>query len=189
MTRLDTDTAAERPEQDDFRTENKIRLVTATSLFNGHDAAINIMRRIAQSHGAEVIHLGHNRSALEIVDAAIQEDAQAIALTSYQGGHNEFFRYVVDLLKERGASHVKVFGGGGGVIVDDEIKALEAYGVAKIYSPFGAATSPPITRNCVVAVQLLANEDREPLHPLVHFVVRDPSVHDPLVEQRRPSSH
>ena len=120
---------------DTFALKHRVRVVTAAALFDGHDAAINIMRRIMQRMGAEVIHLGHNRSAAEIVDAAVMEDVQAVAITSYQGGHNEFFRYVVDLLKERGASHVKVFGGGGGVIVDDEIKALEAYGVAKIYSP------------------------------------------------------
>ena len=135
MTRLDTDTAAQRPEQDGFHTENKVRIVTATSLFDGHDAAINIMRRIAQSHGAEVIHLGHNRSALEIVDAAIQEDAQAIALTSYQGGHNEFFRYMFDLLKERDCGHIRIFGGGGGVILPQEIEELHAYGIERIYSP------------------------------------------------------
>jgi methylmalonyl-CoA mutase len=109
--------------------------VTAASLFDGHDAAINIMRRILQAHGAEVIHLGHNRSVAEIVDAAIQEDAQAIAVSSYQGGHNEFFSYMIDLLRERDAAHILVFGGGGGVIVPREIEVLEAYGVAKIFSP------------------------------------------------------
>jgi methylmalonyl-CoA mutase len=118
-----------------FRLKNPVRVVTATSLFDGHDAAINIMRRIMQSAGAEVIHLGHNRSAAEIVDAAVQEDAQAVAVSCYQGGHIEFFEYMVDLLKERGAVEVKVFGGGGGVIVPDEIALLEAYGVTKIYSP------------------------------------------------------
>ena len=133
--RLDTDTAREPTPGDEFGTENKVRLVTATSLFDGHDAAINIMRRIAQAHGAEVIHLGHNRSAAEIVDAAIQEDAQGIALTSYQGGHNEFFRYMFDLLEERGCGHVKIFGGGGGVILPEEIEELHAYGIARIYSP------------------------------------------------------
>ncbi len=115
--------------------KHKVRFVTAASLFDGHDAAINIMRRILQAHGAEVIHLGHNRSVAEIVDAAIQEDAQGIAVSSYQGGHMEFFTYMVDLLRERGADHVKVFGGGGGVIVSTEIEALEAYGVTKIFSP------------------------------------------------------
>ncbi|MEZ5922218.1 MAG: methylmalonyl-CoA mutase family protein [Parvularculaceae bacterium] len=115
--------------------KNKVRFVTATSLFDGHDAAINIMRRILQSLGAEVIHLGHNRSVAEIVDAAIQEDAQGIAVSSYQGGHIEYFKYMVDLLKERGAAHIKVFGGGGGVIVREEIKELHDYGVERIYSP------------------------------------------------------
>jgi methylmalonyl-CoA mutase len=120
---------------DAFALRHRVRIVTAAALFDGHDAAINIMRRLMQRAGAEVIHLGHNRSAAEIVDAAIMEDAQAIAITSYQGGHVEFFKYVVDLLRERGAEHVRVFGGGGGVIVEEEIRDLEAYGVAKIYSP------------------------------------------------------
>ncbi len=118
-----------------YKAHNKVRFVTAASLFDGHDAAINIMRRILQAHGAEVIHLGHNRSVKEIVDAAVQEDAQGIAVSSYQGGHIEFFKYMVDLLKERGASHIKVYGGGGGVIVPREIAELEAYGVTKIFSP------------------------------------------------------
>jgi len=118
-----------------FRPRNKIRLVTATSLFDGHDASIHIFRRIAQATGAEVIHLGHNRSVHEIVDAAIQEDAQGIAVTSYQGGHNEFFRYMFDMLRERGAGHVKIFGGGGGVILPEEIQALHEYGICRIYSP------------------------------------------------------
>ena len=134
-TRAETQAATEQGMTGDFRTKNKIRLVTATSLFDGHDAAINIMRRIAQAHGAEVIHLGHNRSALEIVDAAIQEDAQGIALTSYQGGHNEFFRYMYDLLQERKCGHIQIFGGGGGVILPDEIEELQAYGIGRIYSP------------------------------------------------------
>ncbi len=118
-----------------YKPTNHIRVVTATSLFDGHDAAINIMRRILQSTGVEVIHLGHNRSVMDIVDAAIEEDAQGAAVSSYQGGHIEFYKYMVDLLNEKGAPHVKVFGGGGGVIVPEEIKELEAYGVAKIYSP------------------------------------------------------
>ncbi len=120
---------------DTYRPKHRVRVVTAAALFDGHDAAINIMRRIMQRNGAEIIHLGHNRSAAEIVDTAVQEDVQAIAITSYQGGHVEFFRYIIDLLKERGAEHVKVFGGGGGVIVPDEIADLESYGVTKIYSP------------------------------------------------------
>ncbi len=118
-----------------YRPRHPIRFVTAASLFDGHDAAINIMRRILQAGGAEVIHLGHNRSVREIVDTAIQEDVQGIAVSSYQGGHMEFFRYMHDLLEERGAGHVKIFGGGGGVIVPEEIKALEAYGICKIFSP------------------------------------------------------
>ncbi len=118
-----------------YQPKNPVRVVTATSLFDGHDAAINIMRRILQATGAEVIHLGHNRSVAEIVDAAVEEDTQGVAVSCYQGGHIEFFQYIVDLLKERGADRVKVFGGGGGVIVPDEIRRLEAYGVAKIYSP------------------------------------------------------
>jgi isobutyryl-CoA mutase len=118
-----------------YQTNNKIRIVTAASLFDGHDAAINIMRRIMQKSGAEIIHLGHNRSANEIVQAAIQEDAQAIAITSYQGGHNEFFKYIFDLLKENNCGHIKIFGGGGGTILPDEIADLENYGITKIYSP------------------------------------------------------
>ncbi|HTL10922.1 MAG TPA: methylmalonyl-CoA mutase family protein [Bdellovibrionota bacterium] len=115
--------------------KHKIRVVTAASLFDGHDAAINVMRRVLQSMGAEVIHLGHNRSVQEVVGCAIQEDAQAIALTSYQGGHVEYFKYMVDLLKERGCGHVKIFGGGGGVILPQEMKELHAYGVTRLYSP------------------------------------------------------
>ena len=122
-------------EVDVYTPENQIRVVTATSLFDGHDAAINIMRRILQDTGVEVIHLGHNRSVQEIADAAVEEDVQGVAVSSYQGGHIEFFKYLVDLLKEKGAPHIKVFGGGGGVIVPDEIKELESYGVTKIYSP------------------------------------------------------
>ena len=118
-----------------YRPRNPVRLVTATALFDGHDAAINIMRRILQDSGAEVIHLGHNRSAAEVVEAAIQEDVHGICVSSYQGGHVEFFRYIMDLLRERGADQIKVFGGGGGVIVPDEILAIEAMGVTKIFSP------------------------------------------------------
>ena len=113
----------------------KVRIVTAASLFDGHDAAINIMRRIMQSSGAEIIHLGHNRSVQEIVNTAIQEDVQGIAITSYQGGHNEFFKYMYDLLREQGASHIKIFGGGGGTILPTEIDELHQYGINRIYSP------------------------------------------------------
>ncbi len=118
-----------------YTPENSIRVVTATSLFDGHDAAINIMRRLLQATGVEVIHLGHNRSVQDIVDAAIEEDVQGVAVSSYQGGHIEFFKYMVDLLRERNAGHIKVFGGGGGVIVPQEIRELESYGITKIYSP------------------------------------------------------
>jgi methylmalonyl-CoA mutase len=118
-----------------YRPSHPIRIVSAAALFDGHDAAINVMRRILQASGAEVIHLGHNRGAEEIVDAAIQEDAQGVAITSYQGGHVEFFKYVIDLLREKGAAHIQVFGGGGGVILPVEIRTLESYGVAKIFSP------------------------------------------------------
>src|SRR5215217_285290 len=116
-------------------TENKVRIVTAASLFDGHDAAINIMRRIMQSLGAEVIHLGHNRSVAEIVECAIEEDVQGIAITSYQGGHLEFFKYIKDLLDENGCGHMKIFGGGGGTILPAEIEELHAYGITRIYSP------------------------------------------------------
>jgi isobutyryl-CoA mutase len=118
-----------------YKPKNKVRIVTAASLFDGHDAAINIMRRIIQSTGCEVIHLGHDRSVEEVVNTAVQEDAQAIALTSYQGGHTEYFKYMYDLLKEKGAQHIKIFGGGGGVILPAEIKELMDYGITRIYSP------------------------------------------------------
>jgi methylmalonyl-CoA mutase len=118
-----------------YLSKNRIRIVSATSLFDGHDAAINVMRRIIQASGAEVIHLGHNRSALELVNCAIQEDAHALALTSYQGGHNEYFTYIRKLLDERGYQHVRIFGGGGGVILPSEIETLHKAGITRIYSP------------------------------------------------------
>jgi len=130
-----TNLAAEYTALANYRPTHKVRFVTAASLFDGHDAAINIMRRILQGMGAEVIHLGHNRSVEEVVTAALQEDVQGIAISSYQGGHVEYFKYMVDLLKSRGGSHIQVFGGGGGVIVPSEIKELQDYGVARIYSP------------------------------------------------------
>ncbi|MBC7412878.1 MAG: cobalamin B12-binding domain-containing protein, partial [Bacteroidia bacterium] len=118
-----------------YTPKNHVRIVTAASLFDGHDAAINIMRRILQASGIEVIHLGHDRSAQEVVNCAIQEDAQAIAMTSYQGGHNEYFKYMHDLLKENGCGHIKIFAGGGGVILPTEIADLQNYGIERIYSP------------------------------------------------------
>ncbi|MES2880323.1 MAG: fused isobutyryl-CoA mutase/GTPase IcmF [Pseudomonadota bacterium] len=130
-----TDLSAEFKALANYRPTHKVRFVTAASLFDGHDAAINIMRRILQGMGAEVIHLGHNRSVEEVVTAALQEDAQGIAISSYQGGHVEYFKYMVDLLKSRGGAHIQVFGGGGGVIVPPEIRELQTYGVSRIFSP------------------------------------------------------
>src|SRR5262250_3977811 len=118
-----------------YKPKNKVRFVTAASLFDGHDASINIMRRILQNMGAEVIHLGHNRSVEEIVTAALQEDVQGIAVSSYQGGHVEFFKYMLDLLRARDGADIKVFGGGGGVIIQGEINELHGYGVTRIFSP------------------------------------------------------
>src|SRR5438105_2979830 len=118
-----------------YKAKHKIRFVTAASLFDGHDASINIMRRILQASGAEVIHLGHNRSVGEVVDAALQEDVQAIAITSYQGGHVEYFKYMLDLLRDNGGADIRVFGGGGGVIVASEIEELHRHGVTRVYSP------------------------------------------------------
>ncbi len=128
MSNLDTKNLVYKP-------KNKVRFVTAASLFDGHDASINIMRRIIQASGCEVVHLGHNRSVEEVVDAALQEDAHGIAMSSYQGGHVEYFKYMIDMLRDAGAGHIKVFGGGGGVIVPSEIAELHAYGVARIFSP------------------------------------------------------
>jgi methylmalonyl-CoA mutase len=143
--RMSTTTTSEKPNKkptlagheapEPYKPKNKIRIVTAASLFDGHDAAINIMRRIIQATGVEVVHLGHDRSVEEVVNTAIQEDAQAIAMTSYQGGHNEYFKYMYDLLQQKGAGHIKIFGGGGGVILPDEIKELMEYGITRIYSP------------------------------------------------------
>jgi isobutyryl-CoA mutase len=141
---MSTQTATEKPHKPNlaghqapapYKPKNKVRIVTAASLFDGHDAAINIMRRIIQATGVEVIHLGHDRSVEEVVNTAIQEDAQAIAMTSYQGGHIEYFKYMHDLLQEKGAGHIRIFGGGGGVILPDEIKELMNYGITRIYSP------------------------------------------------------
>src|SRR5690606_27679013 len=127
--------ASQLPQSDADTARTPLRFVTAASLFDGHDAAINIMRRLIQGQGAEVIHLGHNRSVEDVVRAALQEDADGIALSSYQGGHVEYFKYMVDMLAERGASHIKVFGGGGGTITPEEIRELQTYGVERIYHP------------------------------------------------------
>src|SRR5258705_13205112 len=128
-----TDLSASR--HTEYKAKNKIRFVTAASLSDGNDASINIVRRMLQASGCEVIHLGHNRSVEEIVTAALQEDVQGIAISSYQGGHVEYFKYTIDLLRERGGENIKVFGGGGGVIVAQEIEELHRYGVARIYTP------------------------------------------------------
>ena len=128
-------TARNVPVRDPSVEATPLRFVTAASLFDGHDAAINIMRRLIQAQGAEVVHLGHNRSVEDVVRAALQEDADGIALSSYQGGHVEYFKYMVDMLKERGAAHIRVFGGGGGTITPEEIAELQAYGVERIYHP------------------------------------------------------
>ena len=127
-----------------YRPTHNVRFVTASALFDGHDAAINIMRRILQDSGVEVIHLGHNRSVEEVVNAAIQEDVQGIAMSSYQGGHVEYLKYMFDLLQQQGAGHIKIFAGGGGVIVPSEIKELHDYGIARIFSP---NYNPYYTRN------------------------------------------
>ena len=118
-----------------YEPAHKVRFITAASLFDGHDAAINIMRRLLQSQGAEVVHLGHNRSVGEVVKAAVEEDVQGVAISSYQGGHMEYFRYLVDRLRAEGRGDIKVYGGGGGVIAPFEIEELEAYGVQRIFSP------------------------------------------------------
>src|SRR5512147_3261199 len=128
-------TARNVPVRDPSVEATPLRFVTAASLFDGHDAAINIMRRLIQAQGAEVIHLGHNRAVEDVVRAALQEDADGIALSSYQGGHVEYFRYMLDMLRERGAGHIRVFGGGGGTITPSEIAELERYGVERIYHP------------------------------------------------------
>ncbi len=130
-----TASAASQPAAADSVAPARLRFVTTTSLFDGHDAAINVMRRLIQSQGAEVVHLGHNRSVQDVVRAALQEDADAIAVSSYQGGHVEYFSYMIDMLRECGAGHVRVFGGGGGTITLEEIARLEAYGVERIYHP------------------------------------------------------
>ncbi len=178
------------PDIQPFKTAHKVRFVTATSLFDGHDATINVIRRILQSSGAEVIHLGHNRSVEEIVTAAIQEDAQGIAVSCYQGGHIEFFKYIIDLLRERGEGHIKVFGGGGGVIVPDEIAEIEGFGVNKIFSPEDGRRMGlqgminlmlkecdfSVERNITTEIDRLARQDVRAVNTLI--TLAEQAVHD-----------
>ncbi len=175
-----------------YTAKNKIRIVTAAALFDGHDAAINIMRRIMQRSGAEIIHLGHNRSAQEIVETAIQEDVQGIAITSYQGGHNEFFKYMFDLLKERGAGHIKIFGGGGGTILPTEIEELHAYGICRIYSPDDGRAMGlqgmindllgkcdyPTGQNIGPELEIFKNKDKYAIARLISAVENEPEASD-----------
>ncbi len=185
--------------------KNKIRIVTAASLFDGHDAAINIMRRIIQATGVEVIHLGHDRSVEEVVNTAIQEDANAIAMTSYQGGHNEYFKYMFDLLQEKGAPQIKIFGGGGGVILPEEIKTLMTYGITRIYTPDDGRTmglqgmindmiekcddTPPLTlpiEDNVLA--LLQNKDVNTIARLITIAENHPERFEEIFKNLTPSS-
>ena len=160
-----------------YQSKNKIRIVTAASLFDGHDASINIMRRIIQGSGAEVIHLGHDRSVIEVVNCAIQEDANAIALTSYQGGHLEYFKYMFDLLKERGCGHIKIFGGGGGTILPDEIKQLQAYGITRVYHPDDGRTMGlqgminDMLQKCDFATGVNLNGEVKKLDSKAHYAI------------------
>ncbi|MEM1326441.1 MAG: methylmalonyl-CoA mutase family protein [Bacteroidota bacterium] len=183
-----------------YQLKHQVRLVTAGSLFDGHDAAINIMRRILQSTGAEIIHLGHNRSVEEIVNTAIQEDVQGIAITSYQGGHNEYFKYMYDLLQERGAGHIKIFGGGGGTILPSEIEILENYGITKIYSPDDGRTMGlqgmindvlqqcdfPIGDQLNGEVKHLSRDNKNAIARLISAVENDPEAGKTIVAELAP---
>src|SRR5262245_44205574 len=169
-----TDLSAEYKALADYRPTHKVRFVTAASLFDGHDAAINIMRRILQGMGAEVIHLGHNRSVEEIVTAALQEDVQGIAISSYQGGHVEYFKYMIDLLKQRGGEHIKVFGGDGGVIVPSEIQELHDYGVARIFSPEDGQKLG--LQGMIGSILAAADEDISAYAPKSLDALRDPDL-------------
>jgi methylmalonyl-CoA mutase len=179
-----------------YQPKHKIRFVTAASLFDGHDATINIIRRILQSSGAEVIHLGHNRSVDEVVTCAIQEDVQGIAMTSYQGGHIEYFKYMFDLLQERGAAHIKIFAGGGGVILPHEIKELEDYGIAKIYSPddgrkmgLQGMINDMLQKTDFVTIQSVGNEiknigkDNEKIARLISFAENNANEFEPILAE------
>lgn len=160
-----------------YKSQNKIRIVTAASLFDGHDAAINIMRRIIQYTGVEVIHLGHDRSVEEVVNTAIQEDVNSIAITSYQGGHNEYFKYMYDLLKQKGARHIQIFGGGGGVILPEEIDHLMQYGIKKIYSPDdGREMGLQGMINDLVASSDFATGENLPEDALEKIIVKDKKI-------------
>lgn len=182
-----------------YQPQNKIRIVTAASLFDGHDAAINIMRRIIQSTGCEVIHLGHDRSVDEVVNTAIEEDAQAIAMTSYQGGHMEYFKYMFDLLKERGAGHIKIFGGGGGTILPDEIQELHAYGITRIYHPDDGRAMGlqgmindlvskcdfPTGKNVALNLNEIQSDQKTGIAQLISAAENFPQEHAKLLEQVR----
>ena len=180
-----------------YKPKNHVRIVTAASLFDGHDAAINVMRRIIQSTGTEVIHLGHNRSVHEIVNTAIQEDAQAIALTSYQGGHIEFFKYMHDMLTEKGCGHIKIFGGGGGVILPEEIKELQKYGITRIYSPDDGMemglqgmindlvekSDFPTGKNVTNDIDRILNQDYVAIAQLISVAENNPDKANPIIKQ------
>lgn len=180
-----------------YQPKNKIRVVTAASLFDGHDVAINIMRRIMQSSGAEVIHLGHNRSVKEIVDCAIQEDANAIAITSYQGGHVRFFKYMYDLLKENNSNKIKIVGGGGGTILPSEIEELEKYGIDKIYSPDDGRelglqgminevlemSDFPTGKNIRLDIELLKQKNKKQIAQLISCAENFPKEFEKIVSQ------
>ena len=180
-----------------YQPTNKVRIVTAASLFDGHDAAINIMRRIMQRSGAEIIHLGHNRSAAEIVNTAIQEDAQGIAITSYQGGHSEYFKYIYDLLNERNCGHIKVFGGGGGTILPEEIEELHAYGISRIYSPDDGRQMGlqgmindvlqqcdfPLIEKLNGELKSITNQDKGAIARLITAIENAPEIHTDLANR------
>jgi methylmalonyl-CoA mutase len=186
-------------ESDIYRPRNHVRIVTAASLFDGHDASINVMRRIIQSSGVEVIHLGHNRSVAEIVDCAIQEDVQAVAITSYQGGHTEYFKYMYDLFKERDCGHIRIFGGGGGVILPDEIEELHNYGITRIYSPEDGRQMGlqgminDLISKCdfkvgdgdKISIDLIKKQDINAISRLISAVENNPDKIDSLIKEIR----